>query len=199
MRINIFEGSRRIRLLLQILWVVGVLVNSWNNNPSVWVTYQTYGPDYPFIKANESSSSCESNDHSEWFYTQTKNGTSVSLTLCFKAQEFNNGLMLVPYKTDANDKGKIWGNSVYSSEVSNYAERRKRLFKIPLADEQWIDEQGKKKITENITDGVGYAFSGFVAIWLVGTVIGWIVRGFMGVPRGQDTRPEKSEETSPSD
>jgi hypothetical protein len=107
MRINIFEGSRRIRLLLQILWAVGALSINWNNNPSIWVTYQTYGPDYPFIKADESSSSCESNDRRESIDTQTKSGTSVYATLCYKAQEFNNNQMLVPYKTDANDKGKV--------------------------------------------------------------------------------------------
>jgi hypothetical protein len=74
-------------------------------------------------------------------------------------------------------------------------EHRKRLFKIPLTDEQWIDEQGKKKVIENIKDGVGYAALGFGLIWLIGTVIGWIVRGFMGIPRGLDTRPAKSEES----
>jgi len=197
MRINIFEGSRRIRLLLQILWAVGALSINWNNNPSIWVTYQTYGPDYPFIKADESSSSCESNDRRESLDTKTKSGTSVYVTLCYRAQEFTNSQMLVPYKTDANDKGKVWGNSAYSSDVEKYVEHRKRLFKIPPTDEQWIDELGKKKVIENIKDGVGYAALGFGFIWLIGTVIGWIVRGFMGIPRGLDTRTAKSEESKP--
>ena len=195
MRVNIFEGSRRILLMLQILWAVGALALNWNSG-YIDVTYQTFSPNSPFIKAD----SCESNDRTVSLYSQkTKSGTSFSATLCFKAQKFSNGQMLVPYKTDAEDQSKVWGNSAYSSDVDYYVEHRKLLFKIPPTDEEWIDDQGREKFTENLKDGIGYAVTGWIIIWLTGSVIGWIMRGFMGIPRSKDTKPTKLEKANLSD
>lgn len=33
------------------------------------------------------------------------------------------------------------------------------------------------------------ALGGLLAIWLTTSLIGWVVRGFAGIPRGQDRKP----------
>jgi hypothetical protein len=53
MEINVFEGSCRVALLLQTVWVIGCMIVLWVNTPSVSLTYETEGPSAPFMKTRE--------------------------------------------------------------------------------------------------------------------------------------------------
>ena len=51
----------------------------------------------------------------------------------------------------------------------------------------------------NIWQGIGIAIAGWIVIAIVTSVIGWIVRGFLGIPWRSDTRTEPDQKTaSPS-
>jgi len=56
MKINVFEGSRRVALLLQIVWVIGRMIVLRMDTPSVSLTYETEGPSAPFVKPRECAS-----------------------------------------------------------------------------------------------------------------------------------------------
>ena len=54
--------------------------------------------------------------------------------------------------------------------------------------EGWIDDQGWPERLKEFGWGVLWVIGGLVFIWGFSWAVGWIVRGFMGVPRGQDRR-----------
>lgn len=97
---------------------------------------------------------------------------------------------LVPYRLD--EKNILWGAAVYSREVSNYERELEARFALPQADIDWIEKEISTQYWKNWKEGIGYlglglgVFAGFV--WAVG----WIVRGFMGIPRGMDRKPSNS-------
>ena len=82
-----------------------------------------------------------------------------------------------------------WGAASYSSEVSAYEKQLEARFVLPPEDNNWVDQEKSRRYWENWKEslrnlGIGLAiFAGIV--W----AIGWIVRGFMGVPRGLDRKP----------
>lgn len=79
-------------------------------------------------------------------------------------------------------------------EVSNYVAQRVADFRITPAALAKIDKELPRIEREAFIDHVievlsitAYFIAGF---WLFSFVIGWIVRGFAGIPRGQDFRPK---------
>jgi hypothetical protein len=99
---------------------------------------------------------------------------------------FPDGQRLVPYRVADRE---LWGDQAYSTTVSTYADNRSDQFTLPGADNpqldrQWWDAQFERVKTAAIIAGVGC-----VVLWFLSTVIGWIVRGFMSIPMGHDTRP----------
>jgi hypothetical protein len=192
MKINVFEGARRISLLLQGVWVMGCISLSVFENPYVSLDYETNGPTMPFVQA--ASSSCLSPDAEESIYGYNlKNGSTVGIDLCFKAMAFPDGQMLVPYKVDEKT-GMWWGGGSYSSEVSAYIDHREAQFTLPKEHEDAAIAKVRKARFDKIWSGVKYAAGGWLVIFLLTWVIGWIVRGFFGIPSGKDHRPEPPKE-----
>lgn len=64
----------------------------------------------------------------------------------------------------------------------------KDAFVIPKADEKWIDGQWWSLVMKEIGLGALGAVSGLLFLFAFTWTMGWIVRGFMGIPRGQDHR-----------
>ena len=59
-------------------------------------------------------------------------------------------------------------------------------FPIPQADKEHANAELSKQKKHRL-EVVGYSvFAVAATVWLVTAVIGWIVRGFLGVPRGAD-------------
>jgi hypothetical protein len=77
----------------------------------------------------------------------------------------------------------------YSTEVSNYTKEVADNFKLSKEDEDWIDEKvwtaRWKELKECYWHIVGIAFL-FIFSWCVG----WVVRGFAGIPLGMDRKPD---------
>src|SRR4029453_9326421 len=128
------------------------------------------------------------------YFHKLKNGSKVHIDICFKAQSFPGNAMLVPYKIDEKT-GMWWGGTKFSDEVSKYTTAREAHFVLPKENEDAaISKVGKARFAK-VWDGIQYAAIGWFVIFVLSAIIGWIVRGFFGIPSGTDHRPEPPTET----
>lgn len=203
MRINIFEGARRITRLLMLITVVvyiGSIVVALVN-ARVQVTYLVTLPHL----APAAVSRCEQDDPTETRWSvPTKTAGEVSVLFCFARLDFG-GRRLVAYKSDESTR-QAWGDEPYSSEVRDYMQHTASSFTIPIADEKRIKEmwwpERFTQMKRAVVDGVVPAALVLIFVWAFSWAIGWIVRGFVGIPRGQDFRSsaeQTSTNTAPSE
>jgi hypothetical protein len=183
-RFNVFEGSRRIALLIKVLWAIGALAVGWTTSPYVSMKFSTSNPDANFVQ----SDNCRIGKDAVRFISRPiDDGRTVSIELCFKALRAESGAEVVPYKVES---ARWWGNGPYTPDVTAYADARADTFKLPEANRRAAEEEWSSERTENIRNGVLFAIGGWVVLSLLQMLIGWIVRGFFGIPWGQDGRPE---------
>lgn len=182
---NIFEGSRRIAYLAGGLAAAGTLIYAVTYEPYVSIDYSISHPHAAFQRM---SASCPSEAGRAFFSTKSESGESVSIDLCLLTMEFGEDKQqLVPYKVD--DKNMVWGAASYSSEVSAYEKELEARFVLSPEDNGWLEDEKSRRYWDNWKEslrnlGIGLAiFAGLV--WAVG----WIMRGFMGIPRGMDKKP----------
>jgi len=182
---NIFEGSRRIAYLAGGLAAAGTLIYSATYVPNISIDYSISHPRAALQKMN---GQCPIDAGQAFFTTTSQSGSSVSIHLCLLTMEFGKDKeQLVPYKID--EKNMTWGAATYSSEVTAYEKQLEARFVLPPEDNNWIEKEMSRRYWENWKEslrnlGIGLAiFAG--AVW----AIGWIVRGFIGIPRGMDRKP----------
>src|SRR6185436_1664997 len=112
-RFNLFEGSRRIALLLKAAWVIGCVAVAYFVSPSFYLHFSTASPRDAWRVSRDD---CRiGTDGTEFSTVTIEPGKTVSAQLCFKAQSFQDGRELVPYKFDA--AGTLWGNTPYAPDV----------------------------------------------------------------------------------
>ncbi len=182
MKLNIFEGARRISLLIGALWVVGWSAHAIFSEPYSRVTYGVLWLGAPFL-----TEECSSDAATEYLSRKTPWGKDVNVELCFLASEANNGEMLVPY-ADAGE-GKAWMGRKYSTEVQQYTNSVANKFQLTPEGIEAFEAIQRKNLFEQWGEAAMFLFAGLAVGWAVVAAIGWIVRGFMGIPRGQDMRP----------
>lgn len=188
MAINVFEGARRLLLVIQVLWVLVVMVIAWSVRPSARLELEVTQAG---ASATPASQEClTGTDAWEWVHPKTALGSQVDVTLCFRAKRFPNGSMLVPFRVD--ETGKMWGNSAYSESVRDYTSAYAKSFTLQAAQESKADKETLSRLVMTMLEGLGVAAAGWGILWLVAWVIGWIVRGFVGIPRGSDIRPQEN-------
>lgn len=252
MKLNVFEGARRIALLSGGLWVVGCLAYAVFSEPYASMTYAVAWPGEQPLMAE----SCADEDATKYVSAKITGGKSIGVTICFTAHKASDGRLLVPFASmpigvddlgswivanknkigtpkfervakayeqgradssakpwdiysalrDADAKGdavrakqlaaaiqalspgRFTMNTRYSSDVSEYAEAVSRRFEIPpsaMAEAEkslWRARLDQWKQAGQVMAG------GLVFGWLLTLATGWIVRGFMGIPRGKDAR-----------
>lgn len=185
MALNVFEGARRISMLVGAVWIVGWVIAAfaWSGS-SVPMAYVKDGPNWPFRASDES---CSPPNARHWSYKTASDGTQVSLTLCFIAQQFDNGEYLIPYKQEPTTN-RLWGNGRHSPEVLKYMESASDGFTIPQSDLPALQAESRLLRMKNIGEGALGAIAGLVFLYALTWTIGWVVRGFLGIPRGQDHR-----------
>ena len=186
MKFNIFEGARRIALLIAVVAVIGTLIALATYDPYVSVRYSVANPSAAFVRMQES---CPSDSAGHYLTAKTSTGGSVSVDLCLLAMSFGkDSERLIPYKID--EQGMIWGAASYSSEVRDYERKLEGRFKLPASDEELLKKEISQRYRENWMSGLGYLIVGLAIFAGVVWTIGWIARGFLGIPRGMDRRPE---------
>lgn len=189
MQINIFEGARRLALLASGLAVVAAVALAASVSPYASGNFRLYAPG---DKLTATPKSCdEPGSRLVVLDAKTPKGRSVSVSLCLVSMAFpqldGTVLSLVPYQREAN--GTYWGAAPFSQEVQGYVERLRSEFQLPPDEGNKLDLQYEKSRNSEWTSiAIGLAI--FLAVfWLGVFALGWIVRGFAGIPRGQDSRP----------
>lgn len=184
MAINVFEGARRIAKLVSVIWIVSWIVAGFQIQPSVDVTYKIEWPDVSPVRMNEN---CPSGSGKKYQRLSTQSGTSASIVFCFPTQISNSGKKLIPYKIDRKTQ-TWWGDEEYSSEVRTYTEWVRDEFGFSPEDEKWVDGRKWTSFIQEIGKGALVAAFGLLIFWIFVWSVGWIVRGFMGIPRGRDSK-----------
>lgn len=182
-RINIFEGGRRIALLIGILWAVGCVAYAAFTEPYTSITYVVPHLNTPPILAKE----CLSDDAHEHLVLQSPNGKSVRVNLCFKASKADSGEMLVPYE-DAGS-GRVWMKKRHDSDVAKYTTAFAQTFQLSEQVMEAANAERRAALLEQWKWALMTLFGGVAVGWGFVASIGWIARGFMGIPRGKDARP----------
>lgn len=189
MAINIFEGARRIALLLGGGAAAITVIVAFNQNAYYYAQYSLARPNAPFKKTD---GGCLSGGKAIYFDHKTSSGKEVSVSLCLEPMTFTNknkeDTELIPYKTDAD--GMTWGARPYSPEVASYETQVKTHFTMTATDEEVSIREAAKKWRSQFAEAMGYLAAGLAIFGALVWAMGWIVRGFLGIPRGMDKRPE---------
>lgn len=182
MKLNMFEGARRISILIGAVWIIGFVGYAIFTEPYVSMNFKIFSLGSPPLPLD----GCETDDATEYFSTKTSSGKSISINLCFVASKADNGEMLIPYAL--NGKERVWMGRSYSTEVSNYKHRVANSFQMSAADEKIAEIKISKKRQEQWQESAMFVFGGLFVGWVLVTTIGWIVRGFLRIPHLNDTR-----------
>jgi hypothetical protein len=185
-RVNLFEGSRRIALFVKVVWVLGVVAFLYADGPSVRLNFETAGPDSPFTMVQ--GDDCRIGSDASEYFTRRVGGNTLSIQLCFRAHSFEQQ-RLVPYKVE---NGTVWGNERYSTAVTEYTKGRAEAFRLTPDQQEAAIAETKKQTQRQVVLAIQFAIGGWVVLSALQYVIGWIVRGFMGIPHGQDHRASQA-------
>ncbi|MEY3703796.1 MAG: hypothetical protein RLZZ561_1416 [Pseudomonadota bacterium] len=85
-------------------------------------------------------------------------------------------------------------------EIFDYMDRRVADFSITPAAlasiEKELPRMERERLINHVTEVLSIAAYFIGGFWLFSIVIGWIVRGFAGIPRGQDFRPAQQSDAT---
>lgn len=248
MKLNVFEGARRIALALGVLWAVGCLAYAVVSKPHASATFAISGPGEQPVRAEQ----CADDDATEYTATKTRKAHDIDITLCFTARQAADGRLLVPYTTvmrvpDGSPAGiylqgipsgmsradvvaklkangikvgsidsadmalpmklqlappddqevPFWGyylklNTKYSAEVAKYTAEAKSRFIPSARDLELFEGLYSRALFEQWKSALEVLVGGLVLGWVLVAATGWVVRGFLGIPRGQDARSDAS-------
>ena len=187
---NIFEGARRIALLLGGGAAVITVIVAFNTSAYYQAHYSLSAPNAPFRKTD---SGCQSEGRSVYFDHKTSGGKEISVTICLEPMTFittnKEEIELIPYKVDAD--GMTWGKKGYSTEISTYESQVKKRFTMTATDEEASIKEAEKRWRSQFVEAMGFLIAGLAIFGALVWAIGWIVRGFMGIARGQDQKSPK--------
>ena len=153
------------------------------------LNYETQGPSTPFTMTAKDRGAQDAHEYRSSY--NLEGDEEVYLTLCFKVRRFPNGAMLVPYKEEG---GQLSGNEQDSSEVMGYTQGCAANFTLTGETLKAARQEWRRKRWGLIWTGLEEAVGGLIAITVIAAVVGWIVRGFLGIPCGKmvaRTRPAR--------
>lgn len=185
---NVFEGTRRIVKLVAALWVAGWVVAVFTTSPEIDLKFKIPHPGAAPIRTTDE---CPVDGVVERAKKVTANGTEAEVALCFLAISTSDSTKVIPIYVDPTT-GRHWGAEWYSSEVREYTGRVANAFVLRKSDEEWIDQQWWPRFFSAIKEDVLFASGGLLMLFALSLIIGWVVRGFMGIPSGQDHKPRKA-------
>lgn len=193
MRINIFEGARRVAFLVSGIAVLVAAGMAFNTEPYIVTDFRITGPGETPVAT---SMDCDFSSPELSFEATTPKGRKTWVNVCLVADQLamddgtTQGFVRLP---DGADGKPSWAYGT-SPLIEPYKKSVQASFRLPRADGIKADQRFEAKLREGWVDiAKGLAIT-MLVFWLGVAAIGWIVRGFAGIPRGKDARP-KSEET----
>ncbi|WP_157105566.1 hypothetical protein [Sphingomonas sp. TDK1] len=188
MKINWFEGGRRITRLGQILIVLFASAILLISLPHPTLTLETASPSDSW---KLSKTACNyGSDATATTYGVNVGSTSTDIELCFRSSKADDGRSLVAFAAAGKDNWYV--DEPYSSAVSTYTERRKQSFAFP----ENLRKEASFEVNAQWWGEFWHQFRAFVLSVLIGVgilqalswVVGWIVRGFLGIPTKKDRK-----------
>ena len=89
-----------------------------------------------------------------------------------------------------------YGGNTFDDQVMSYEEQREQSFRLTPEMAQQVRESSTSRLwaarREAFRSGAPWVLAILAFIWVFTAVMGWIVRGFAGVPMGADFRPRTS-------
>lgn len=162
---------------------------AFNQDAYYGATYSLAAPNAPFRKTD---GGCPSEGKTIYFDHKTSSGKEVSVVVCLEPMTFTiknkEETELIPYETDAD--GMTWGARAYSSEISTYETQVEKRFTMTATDEEVSIKEAAKEWRSQFAAAMGYLAAGLAIFGAFVWAIGWIMRGFLGIPRGMDMRPD---------
>jgi len=206
MGINWFEGGRRLTSLVAIailLGAIGYLIFGGGENRIILESIA------PNDRLHWSLGDCAPSDLSEdWSgMTEFTPGQARGMTACFRAGK--NGQIPIgigaKHTFSINVRGKdipvsysdlIYAES-YTPEAHAYAVARMNEFRFSSNEMETIRE-GQWKIgvlhwCQRASDAFPWLAGALLVLWLLVFALGWLVRGFAGIPSGRDFRIDANE------
>jgi len=80
----------------------------------------------------------------------------------------------------------------YSAEVTSYVEAVGTAFVLSADDAKEADRRLWDARLSQLKEAAQVMFGGLAVGWFVVACIGWVARGFLGIPRGKDERAAKA-------
>lgn len=204
MAVNWFEGGRRINgLFMTLVALGGAAYLFFGGSSTVFLFSST--PDEPWYFAPRE---CEYPNETEYLWdreTPDLNGRTVAL--CFVAEKGNILYAEAPPPKDAPPRITIvpseaapappqkwyWQGDSYEEPVKAYMDKRKADFVLSPGLIRQIREGTWslrwQRFTARFEEAAPIVFGFIFFLWAFAAVVGWIVRGFAGIPSGQDFRP----------
>ena len=211
MAVNWFEGGRRITRLLQALVLGGsAIAVFFGGGGQTRVIFETFNPDQNFRLTMKP---CRAGDRS---YTLDGINGGPGIELCFRHARRAGDIMfrhanevpvfIVPVSTRSRPRGEppplarrpvptqryYWVANRYSGQVDSYVRHRADIFSRSTEGREIARNNAWRAslwaFWERLKDVLPWAFGLVVALAIISATIGWIVRGFAGVPTGKDFR-----------
>ena len=181
-RINVFAGARRVALLLTVVAVIATITVLATTTPYVSINVRIENPLAPFVVTD---APCPKLSAKDYFTTKIDESHSVGVDLCLPPMDFK-GQQLIPYKVDADRM--VYGAESYSDEVQEYERALQARFQLSPADLKAVKRKIAERTKQAWKDGLLYLAIALAIFWFAVWAIGWVVRGFVGIPLGKDHR-----------
>lgn len=82
-----------------------------------------------------------------------------------------------------------WMAGSYDNDVRSYMDEMAAAFRFNTNDLERLQQVKRQKLWEQWKQALQVLFGGLAVGWVLTAGVGWIARGFMGIPRGHDRRP----------
>lgn len=181
MRFNIFSGARRIAILLAALATIATIYNAATFKPFVDIHYDVIAAK-PMIRTE---AICSQDSHSHHFLYDVKGIGNVHVNFCLLWVE-SDGERFIPFQSE--DGHEWFAAESGNTDLQKYAEKLETRFVIPTADITYLIDEHSKGFWDFALNSLGIWALGMAAFFALLWCIGWIVRGFMGIPIGSDSR-----------
>jgi hypothetical protein len=95
---------------------------------------------------------------------------------------------LLSLPVDPSEPRTVWMAGEYDNDVRAYMDRVAAGFSLGPSDLARLQQVKRQKMWEQWKQALAMLVGGLIVGWVLIAGVGWIARGFMGIPRGQDKR-----------
>ena len=97
---------------------------------------------------------------------------------------------LLKLPVNPSEPQTVWMAGEFDSKVRSYMDEVAAAFRLQSSDLERLEKAKWQKLWEQWKLALQVLFGGLFVGWVLVAVVGWVVRGFLGIPRGRDSRVE---------